>query len=88
MKNIILFFTIILLGGCATTDPVINTVVQRVEVPIAMPCAAEIPLQPEFNFNKMTIENDIFEKTRAVLADQELHTAYETELLAALKSCK
>lgn len=88
MKNIFICLPLIALGGCATTEPVIKTVVQRVEVPIAMPCATEIPQQPDFNFPKMTEENNIFEKTRAVLSDVELHNSYETELLAALKSCK
>ena len=70
------------------TTPTIQTVVQKVEVPIAMPCVVEIPVTPDFNFDKLSQDNDIFEKTRAALADLQLHKSYETELLAALKSCK
>jgi hypothetical protein len=67
---------------------VIQTVVQKVEVPISVPCKAEIPQVPAFNFDLLTIDRDIFEKNKALLADRELHTAYSAELLAALKSCK
>jgi len=76
------------LAGCATTTPPgINTVIQRVEVPIAVPCKAEVPAKPAFNFDKLTPEQDVFDKTKAALADRKLHLGYETELLAALNSC-
>ena len=78
---------VVLLSACATTEPVINTVVQKVEVPIAVPCEVEVPVRPDFNFDKLTPEQDVFEKTRALLADRKLHLGYETELLAALNSC-
>lgn len=74
--------------GCATTEPSgINTVIQRVEIPIAVPCKAEVPVRPAFNFDKLTTEQDVFDKTKAVLADIKLHLGYEVELLAALNSC-
>jgi len=78
----------LLLVGCAFDQPVIAPVIQKVEIPIAVPCKAEIPTPPNFNFDKLTPEQDIFEKTKATLADRRLHLAYEAELLAALKSCK
>ena len=78
----------LVLAGCATdTPPGINTVIQRVEVPIEVPCKVEIPAKPDFNFNKLTINDNIFDKTKSVLADRELHIGYETELLGALNSC-
>jgi hypothetical protein len=86
-NNLLIIGLVILLSACATTDPVINTVVQKVEVPIAVPCEAEVPVRPDFNFDKLTPEQDVFEKTRALLADRKLHLGYETELLAALNSC-
>ena len=36
MRNNILICAIILLSGCATTEPAINTVIQTVEVPVAV----------------------------------------------------
>lgn len=78
----------LLLVGCATdTPPGINTVIQKVEIPIAVPCKAEVPPKPDFNFDKLSIDQDIFEKSKAALADRKLHIGYEIELLAALNSC-
>lgn len=88
MQSKIIICFACLLGGCVTTNPVIQTVIQRVEIPISVPCKTETPVAPEFNFDKVTEEQDIFEKVRALLADRILHKAYETELSAALKSCK
>jgi hypothetical protein len=87
MQNNILILSIILLSGCATTEPVINTVIQRVEVPIAVPCKAVVPVKPDFNFDKLKAEQTVFDKTKALLADRKLHMGYEGELLTALNSC-
>jgi len=78
---------IAILTGCATTEPVINTIIQKVEVPIAVPCKIAIPVKPDFNFDKVTLEQDIFEKTKALLADRKLSQGYEGELIAALNTC-
>ncbi len=90
MRNNILIMSLIIvsLAGCATgPPPVLAPLIQRVEVPIAIPCKTTIPKRPNFNFDSLTTEQDIFEKTRALLADIRLHFAYETELLGALNSC-
>lgn len=89
MQNkLMLLLPLLLLGGCATQSPPgIQTVIQRVEVPIAVPCKARIPDVPEFNFDQLTVEQSIHDKTKAVLADRYLHLGYQRELLAALNSC-
>jgi len=87
MKYIIFILATLSLVGCATREPVINTVIQRVEVPIAVPCKVAVPAKPDLNFDKLTVEQDIFDKTKSVLADRKLTQGYETELLAALNSC-
>lgn len=87
MQNNILLCAIVLLTGCATTEPAINTVIQTVEVPVAVPCKATIPTKPDFNFDKLNVDQDVFDKTKALLADRKLHLGYEGELLAALTSC-
>lgn len=78
---------ILSLTACATTDPIINTVTQTVEVPIAVPCKATVPSTPDYNFPKLKQSQDIFDKSKVLLADRKLHLGYETELLAALNSC-
>jgi len=76
------------LAGCATTEPTIKIVTQRVEVPIATPCNATVPDVPDFNFEKLSTDSDIYLKTQTLLADRNLHKGYEGQLLSALKSCK
>lgn len=93
MQNKILFSIVVaslFLVGCDTTPkvPVIKTVIQRVEVPIPIPCKADIPELPDFNFDKLTENDTLFDKSKSLLADRQLHLSYEEELLAALKSCK
>ena len=89
MQNkLLIIAAAILIAGCATTEkPVITTVIQKVEVPIAVPCKVEIPAKPAFNFNELKEEQDIFDKVKALLADLKLHAGYEEELNAALNSC-
>jgi hypothetical protein len=86
-NNLLIVSLAIILSACAHTEPVINTVIQRVEIPIEVPCKATVPTRPDFNFNRLKANNNIFDKTKAALADRELHHGYEVELLAALNSC-
>jgi hypothetical protein len=86
-NKLIIAMMVVFLGACATDGPVISTVIQKVEIPIAIPCKAEVPTKPDFSFDKATAEQDIFEKSKALLADRKLHLGYEEELLVALNSC-
>lgn len=88
MQNKLILCMTLLFVGCATTDkPVINTVIQRAEIPIDVPCKAQIPDAPVFSFGKLTEDQNIFEKNKVLLSDRNLHLGYETELLTALKAC-
>lgn len=75
------------LVGCATTAPVISTVEQKVEVPVSVPCKVEIPAKPDYNFSKVTPDQDIYTKIQSLLADRKLSQGYEGELEIALISC-
>lgn len=89
MRNsIIIIVSALLLAGCGTTKPVVDVVIQRVEIPIEVPCKVDIPDKPSFNFDNLKDEDTLFDKTKSLLADRKLHLAYEEELLAALKACK
>jgi hypothetical protein len=88
LRNNLIILASLLVIGCATTEPGIKTVIQTVDVPVAIPCKTPIPVVPNFNFDKLTTDKDIFTKSQATLADRDLHLDYETELLAALKSCE
>lgn len=85
-KSLIIIAALVL-AGCATDEPVIKTVVQKVEVPIAVPCKATVPTAPALNFPNVLQSQNIFDKTKVLLADRKLQLGYETELLAALNSC-
>lgn len=89
VKNNLLLsiIVIVLLAGCATTQPGIKVEIQKVEIPVAVPCKAVVPVAPSFNFDKLTTDKDIFVKNQAMLADRLLHLGYEAELAAALSSC-
>jgi hypothetical protein len=87
LRNSFLILLLFALSGCATPEPGIKIETQIVKVPIAVPCKATIPSKPEFNFDKLTIDEDIFVKIRSLLADRLLYRGHETELLAALNSC-
>lgn len=88
-KLLVTFGSIVFLASCATQrEPVINTVIQRVEIPISVPCKVDTPALPEFNFDKLTEESNIFDKVKATLADRMIREAYEEELRIALSSCK
>ena len=86
-NKLFLGLVVLALAGCGTDGPLIKPVIQKVEVPVAVPCKAEVPTPPDFNFDKLKPEQDIFDKSKAALADRRLHQAYEAELLAALNSC-
>ena len=78
---------ILLLAGCAHTEPTIKVEIREVLVPVAIPCKSEVPATPNFKFNTIKPEDNMFDKSKTVLADRKLHLAYEEELLTALKSC-
>ncbi len=78
---------VLALGACAHTEPTIKVEIREVEIPIAVPCQADIPAKPAFKFKTLKPENNIFDKSKTLLADRKLHLAYEEELLTALKSC-
>lgn len=83
---ILIFLILLLVSGCATQG--IRTEVQKVEVPIAVQCKTDLPQKPNYSFDNLKPEDDLFTKTKALLSDIELYKAYTLELEAALRSCK
>ena len=88
LRNKLVILSAVLLSACASTQPGIKIVTQKIEVPVAVPCKTDIPPTPSFNFDKLTSDKDIYNKTQAVLADRLLHLGYEDQLVTALKSCR
>jgi hypothetical protein len=87
MRYILAMLLTVGLVGCATPLPVISVKTQTVEVPVEVACKATIPTPPIYNFSKAKPTDDVFAKTKDLLADRKLSLGYEEELLAALNSC-
>ena len=76
----------VFLAACITNPPAPPSV-QRVEIPVSVPCKVDIPVVPPFKVGELDINDDIYRKAQILLYDRTLHLAYEIELLAALNSC-
>lgn len=88
MQKINIILLSLILSACATDEPLVRVVTERVEVPVPVQCKTDIPATPIFNVPKLATTDTMFDKTKSYLADEQLRKAYEAELLAALKSCK
>jgi len=86
-KILLALLTLSIFSGCATKE-IIKYETITVEVPIPIGCLTPIPPKPDYNFDRLTVDSDIFEKIKALLADRKLAIAYEKELESALASCK
>lgn len=87
VRSKLVLLSVLLLAACQTPQPGIKTVIQKVEVPVAVPCKEVIPLEPAFYFDKLVPNTDIYGQAQALSADRLLHKGYEEELLAALTAC-
>ena len=74
----VLFALAWLLGGCATTE--------TVKVPVPAPCTVEEPKEPQWYFKPPY--GDVFDGTKALLADRVQALAYQEQLRSALKACR
>ena len=82
---------VLTLAGCAgwfeRKDPV-SYVPYEVRVPIEVPCAAEIPLEPDWATKGLRKADSLDEKAKALLAEREQHRGYEAKLEAATAGCR
>jgi len=87
-NKVIAVISVMFLAACETTAPVIRTEIQRVEVPIPIPCQREIPTRPDFSFEQLSVQDPLIDKAKSILSDRQLHLAYEELLVATLEACK
>lgn len=69
------------LAGCQTLP-------QRVEVPMPVPCRVEIPLPPAWATGSLAPDAGIWDQVKALLAELEQRKGYEAKLEAAAKACQ
>lgn len=72
------------LAGCAGKE---RLVIQKVSVPVSVPCKVKVPERPTYATESMDLDASIFDKVKALLAEREQRKAREAELEAAAKSC-
>ncbi len=87
VRSKLILLSVLLLAACQTQQPGIKTVIQKVEIPVSVPCKEVIPLRPGFYFDKLVPSTDIYGQVQALSADRLLHEGYEEELLATLTAC-
>lgn len=75
------------LGGCQTTPQTIYRTVE-VKVPVRVPCKAPDVPKPSFALDAVGIEQGIYPKGAAALAEIRQRQSYEDRLEAALQSCR
>jgi hypothetical protein len=84
MKYLALF-SVLFLAGCATCKP--DIVIQKVEVPVSVPCVKQAVQKPSFPLQGTNPNEDIFVLTKRALAEIELRRGYEGELEAVIQGC-
>lgn len=76
---------LLFLAGCATTK---LPDVQRVEIPVPVPCKVAVPARPDFAVDHLEIGSGIWRQMQALRAERLQRQGYEIELEAALQSCR
>ncbi|KQW96989.1 hypothetical protein ASC94_09280 [Massilia sp. Root418] len=76
--------SLVLLVGCANAPPRAN---QTVEVPVYVPCIAERPQRPIYEFDKLPADASDGQKVIALARDWLRSRTYEFKLEVALQGC-
>lgn len=73
------------LAACSTGQ--ISTPM-AVDVPIEVHCNPPVVTEPDWNVNELHPPVGVFTGVQAIVADEPLHSGYESELRAALDACR
>jgi hypothetical protein len=83
---------ILLLAGlcaaCAGPEPKVIYKPYPVKEPVPVPCAAEIPKEPEWATKGLRKADTLDDKTKALLAEREQRIGYEEKLKKATDGCR
>lgn len=76
----------LLVGGCASEKVV--SVPQEVKVPVTVFCKIDPVTKPSLPFDEQAATSmSLFQKSQLLLAQDQVHKAYETKLEGALAGC-
>lgn len=79
----IVIFIVLMFTACASTPTIVT---KTVDVPVMVACKVTTPVAPDLHFSPPY--PDVFTATRDLLGDRVQMTAYQNELLTALKACR
>ena len=88
LNKLYIILILSVLSGCATTkqDPIIIT--KEVQIPMRVKCTTDTPIVPQWAVDMVKRGSDTYTQMQSLIADRVLSKAYESELVAALESCK
>lgn len=81
---VILLIIVVALSACQQSPIYVP---KEVKIPVGIKCKVELPLEPEWNINKISKDAPLAEKLKVVLADLELSKGYIIQLRAAARAC-
>lgn len=81
----ILICILLLTAGCASLIPRVQ--IEKVEVPIPVPCNIVPPSKPAMPFSDVELSGSLFTDSKRALAEIQLRIGYELQLEAAIKAC-
>ena len=77
---------ILMLAGCESAPPIVETVV--VEKPVPVPCRIAPIARPLFEVDRVSPADDMVTINRALRAELEQRRGYELKLEAGVKACQ
>lgn len=77
---------LLLVCGCATREAPPR--VERVEVPVAVPCKVAMPPRPALATDSLALGAPIWDQTRALRAERKELRAYVVKLEAVISGCQ
>lgn len=84
MKRLLCFAATCLLAACATQPEL----PKEVRIPVTVYCKVEKPKTPAWLTDTLKPGADIFDQSKALLAERKQRIGYEGELEAAIAGCQ
>jgi hypothetical protein len=87
MSRFLILMATLSLAACAGAPREPLVVTQLVKVPVMVSCSVKEPAVQSYAADKVSLEANLFELTRALLMDRDERIATEIELRAAVRTC-
>jgi hypothetical protein len=76
------------LAGCGAFDRKVEYVPYETKVPVAVPCAAQVPAEPAWATSTLRKVDTLDDKAKALLGELEQRKGYEEKLKATTAGCR